>query len=38
MTAAGGVAETLHLTGGGIEALKVTAPQDETLILQICTS
>jgi hypothetical protein len=38
MTAAGGVAETLHLSGGGIEALTVTAPQDETLILQICTS
>lgn len=38
MTAAGGVPETLHLSGGGIEALTVTAPQNETLILEICTS
>jgi hypothetical protein len=38
MTAAGGTAQTLHLGGGGIEALTVQAPNDETLILEICTS
>ncbi len=36
-TAAGGTAETLHLSGAGIEALVVQAPQNETLILKICT-
>jgi hypothetical protein len=38
MTAAGGTPETLHLTDGGIEALLVQAPQNETLILEICTT
>ena len=38
MTATGGAAVTLHLSGGGIEALVVQAPQNETLILEICTS
>jgi hypothetical protein len=37
MTAAAGTAETLHLTGAGIEVLVVQAPQNETLILEICT-
>jgi hypothetical protein len=38
MTAAGGTPETLHLSGSGIEALIVKAPQNETLILEVCTS
>lgn len=38
MTAPSGTAETLHLTGGAIEVLIVHAPQNETLILEICTS
>jgi hypothetical protein len=28
--------ETLHLTGSGITTLLVDAPQDETLILELC--
>ncbi len=38
MVAAGGVVETLHLSGAGIESLIVRAPQNETLILEICAS
>ena len=30
--------ETLHLTGSGITTLLVDAPQDETLILELCVS
>ena len=30
--------ETLHLTGSGITTLLVDAPQDETLILELCAS
>jgi len=37
MSAAGGTAETLHLSGGGIESLIVKAPQNEVLILETCT-
>jgi hypothetical protein len=37
-TAIAGAPETLHLTGPGITTLLVDAPQDETLILELCAS
>ena len=37
MTVAG-APETLHLAGAGITTLVVKAPQDETLILEVCVS
>jgi hypothetical protein len=37
-TVTSGAAETLHLTGPGITTLLVDAPQDETLILELCVS
>jgi hypothetical protein len=38
MPAAGGVPQTLHLTGAGITTLLVEPPSDETLLLELCVS
>jgi hypothetical protein len=38
MLSAGGVPQTLHLTGAGIARLVVEPPSDETLLLELCVS
>lgn len=38
MPAAGGVPQSLHLTGAGITTVVVEPPSDETLLLELCVS
>jgi CBS domain-containing protein len=38
MSVSGGMPETLQLTGAAIESLIVEAPQNETLLLELCVS